>query len=52
MLRKWILIKNDRKKFKWRFIYSKRKRDHLLALLHPDPIKKVKDYYKEKLEKD
>jgi len=43
---KRIIIKNNWKKFKWRFIYSKKKRQKLLALLYPDPIKKVKDYYK------
>jgi len=47
-MRKRILIKNDWKKFKWRFIYSKKKRDKLLALLYPDPIKRVKEFYKEK----
>ena len=43
-----ITLKNNWKKFKWRFIYSKKKRDKLLALLYSDPIKKVKDYYKKK----
>ena len=45
---KLIILKNNWKKFKWRFIYSKKKRDRLLALLYPDPVEKVKDYYKEK----
>ena len=29
-LRKGVLIKNDWKKFKWRFIYSKKKKEKLL----------------------
>jgi len=42
---KLIILKNDWKKFKWRFIYSRRKRDKLLEAISPNPIKKVKDYY-------
>ncbi len=30
---KMVIIKNNWKKFKWRFIYSKKKKENLLKLL-------------------
>ena len=48
MNRKLVSWKNNWKKFKWRFIYSRKKRDKLLALLYSNPVQKVKDYYQEK----